>query len=721
MADKADGKGADSVVQLEDRFSSLMARDPMPAAELKEAVMSVKAAGRDDLAESWAEVLQDELAQKKQLEDALEILYLRALWASLAGKSGGQWAQEALDICGTVWDQKALVDESGFGKPGVPPEEAVRRLQLLRALGEGVLCYDKTWGLGVVLKLDSYYKKIEIDFERRQGHQLAFAYAAEKLQLVGDNHILVWKRKRAGELAAMVEEKPAEVARLALRSFGPLTTAQFQTVLSPAIVPEPAWKKFWERVRKAFKNDSSVIMPSGRTEPIRLLEGTATREDEWYAVLARELNLDNLLDAMEELAGRAEPPAERRRAVIKDRLAYAIHGTKRDEPGLRARFLMAAEGLGMLDELGGEAAVRAFHRPDELMLALRQLPAKMAQTFLAFAAKPDQSALQDQLLRMMTEMEIGVLNEAAAYLLANGQETAVSKVFIGAMASRKPGVVLLNWLARNSDYWEAWQAGSATNTVQFMLTAMEEEASGQKLKAQNQLRERFAKPDFLKEWMERLTPFEVEALVVRIKDSSAWPALDRKSIMAQMVKLRPELAPLLASKVPTKESAGRSAVTSERSYRERQAQLDHIINVEIPKVAKDIGIARSYGDLRENFEYKAAKEAQSILFHRRDELMKQLRAVTPVNFRDFVADRAGIATTVRLQYPDGREEQYYILGEWDGDTTRSIISSTSRMAQALFGHGAGDDLVVPSENGETQCRLTAVGPLPEEILAWSLT
>jgi transcription elongation GreA/GreB family factor len=276
---------------------------------------------------------------------------------------------------------------------------------------------------------------------------------------------------------------------------------------------------------------------------------------------------------------------------------------------------------------------------------------------------------------------------------------------------------MLSWLGRNVDKCPAWGLGPLSLVVSLMVEALEQDASGERLKAQNQLRERFSKPDWLKEVLAGLDPKEQEQMLLRIKESGGWPALDRASVLGQIVKLKPELAPLLAAK-GEQAAAPRGPVTSTRSYRERQRQLDRIVSVEIPKVAKDIALARSYGDLRENHEYKAAKEAQTILFRRRDELMQELRRVTPSDFRDFPSDRAGIATTVTLGYGDGRTEPFHILGAWDGDPARGIISSTSRMAETLIGHGPGETLTVPSEHGETSAVLSDVQPLPASILEW---
>lgn len=704
----------------EEWFLAEVALQPVPVAELMASLEDLRAHGKNELAETWAEMLQDTLAERKLQDEALSVLETRIRWAAAAGRPGKGWLQEAMDVCGTTWDQKAFLDEAGFEK-SIPPAESVRRLRLLRALKEGVLCYDRTWGLGVVRRVDGFYKRVEIDFEHKLGHQLSLAYAAETLQILKEDHLLAWKRNRAEELNRLFANKPGEVVRMALRSFGPLNVTQLQAALVPTLLKEVDWKKFWERARRDLKSDSSVIMPATRTDTIRILESATSREDEWFSRLSRELKLEEILDAVEELSGREPVPAleGKRRAIVKDRLAYAMHGSLRDDPGMRARLLMAAQDLGLLEDLGGRKNLDEFLGLIILENTLRQLPSRLNRKFLRFLAEAEGDRVIEILKRILPKCEISILNEATAYLLDIRRDDLVAAIFKAAFATRMPSIEILNWVGRYPEKWEEWKLAPAAATMQFMLEALESDANGQRLKAQNQLRERFSKADWIKDWMNRLEPEEVEKLLLRIKDSRAWPALDRQPVLANMVKLRPELAPLLASKQTKSENAGRGPVTSTRMFRERQQQLDRIVNAEIPRVAKDIAVARSYGDLRENFEYKAAKEAQSILFHRRDELMRQLQLVTPTDFKDFPSEKAGIATTVVIEYEGGRREQYHILGEWDSDTERGIISSTSRMAMALIGRQVGDQLVVPSEQGDVKCRLVEVMPLAEEIKIWA--
>jgi transcription elongation GreA/GreB family factor len=188
--------------------------------------------------------------------------------------------------------------------------------------------------------------------------------------------------------------------------------------------------------------------------------------------------------------------------------------------------------------------------------------------------------------------------------------------------------------------------------------------------------------------------------------------------MGCIVRLFPELASVLANKPEAAAAPARPAVTARRSYRARQLQFEKITNVEIPRIAREIGVARSYGDLRENFEYKAAKEMQTVLLRRQAELEEMLGKVQPSDFRDLPHDRAGLGTCITLQHADGHRETFNILGEWDRDETLGIISCNSQLARAVEGKSAGETVRVPAHEGEADCLLAEVGDLSDAIKAW---
>ena len=100
------------------------------------------------------------------------------------------------------------------------------------------------------------------------------------------------------------------------------------------------------------------------------------------------------------------------------------------------------------------------------------------------------------------------------------------------------------------------------------------------------------------------------------------------------------------------------------------------------------------------------------------ELVAMLAEVTPADFSIFPHDRVGVGTGVTTEYENGRQETFYILGDWDRDEELGIISSTTKMAEALLGKPVDATVLVPAEDGEVSARITNVSPLTEEILAW---
>jgi transcription elongation GreA/GreB family factor len=83
-----------------------------------------------------------------------------------------------------------------------------------------------------------------------------------------------------------------------------------------------------------------------------------------------------------------------------------------------------------------------------------------------------------------------------------------------------------------------------------------------------------------------------------------------------------------------------------------------------------------------------------------------------------VPERAGPGAGVEIEHADGRRERFYVLGAWDRDEALGIISSDTRFAQAVEGHVAGDEIVVPGLDGDRPVRMVAVLPLSNEVRAW---
>jgi len=126
---------------------------------------------------------------------------------------------------------------------------------------------------------------------------------------------------------------------------------------------------------------------------------------------------------------------------------------------------------------------------------------------------------------------------------------------------------------------------------------------------------------------------------------------------------------------------------------------------------KDIATARSYGDLRENFEFKSAKEQQAVLARRKAELELMLANARGTNFEEPDTAQVSIGTIVTLAEPaTGQTETYSILGAWDSAPDRGVISYKAAIGQALLGHAVGDTVDLASEGGKRTVRIDRIEP-----------
>lgn len=151
-----------------------------------------------------------------------------------------------------------------------------------------------------------------------------------------------------------------------------------------------------------------------------------------------------------------------------------------------------------------------------------------------------------------------------------------------------------------------------------------------------------------------------------------------------------------------------------KSFRGKMSELEKIISKDMPENTQAIAHARGYGDLRENAEYSAAKERQKFLMKRREDLENEILSTKVTNFNEAVPENKAImGSTVTIKINDGKEEKYHILGAWDSNPDRKIISCGSALAIALIGLEKGAIVDLPSG---AKAEIKEISPLPAEII-----
>ncbi len=133
-----------------------------------------------------------------------------------------------------------------------------------------------------------------------------------------------------------------------------------------------------------------------------------------------------------------------------------------------------------------------------------------------------------------------------------------------------------------------------------------------------------------------------------------------------------------------------------------QSELEKLIKVDREEIKKTIAEAREHGDLKENAEYHAAKEKQSIIEGRISKLQGVVANSQVIDTASITSETIVFGATVTLLDEEGEEVIYQIVGQEESDLTKGKISFQSPIGKALLGKSEGDTVVVKAPKGDIE-------------------
>ena len=689
-------------------------------------------------------VLQQYLVDQHAFEGLVKLLKMRAEWLGDLMAYG----EECRDVLVSSTKDRMLiakVESSMFGEE--KPLACFKRLELLLALVPGAVCCDKTWGYGEVTRLDDFYKRVVVDFERKPAHSMAFTYAGLALKLIDTNHILSVRHADIDGFNRKCATKAGEIVALAFTSYGPMSVLRLESELTNGILPkEVEWKNFWTQARTQLKKDPRFKLPPAtkKNDIIEFAEAVRLPGDaRWFEELARLNDVPELINQITAFTQLKPVPAitDELRETLKDRLSYVLKATAtthNDKDKVRTIMLSLVLGFDVLpvelrsrqsDEfaMAGENEINlraTLSKPSIVLNAASKLPASLMGELVSLIPLSLDADVAKAFVEVIPQMPYNLLEETAPVIM-NGVAAPEFKEKVVSLFSQTDEVSfpLLLWLCRSQDDNAVRAILPSSVVATQALMSLEFEVMGENLRLQHQIARLFRDDKWEKSQVDRMSEIERCAFFERIHAiEGAWEPLQKRAIEKFLLKTYPEIS----KPEPTVGALSDSAVidhniTSWRSINERKERYRQLIEEDMPKNAKDIETARSYGDLRENFEYQTAKDQQRILIQRQSEMDLELKTMRGTDFSAIeFTGKVALGSEVTLMHADNHSDTYHILGEWDSDLALGIIPSRTRLAETLVGHVVGDKILIPNEDGaEEEVTITSVQPLSRTILDWA--
>ena len=587
----------------------------------------------------------------------------------------------------------------------------------LSKLEPGTFCLHKSWGVGRVAEWDLAEDRLIIDFEGKPAHALKLGFALSSLEVLPAEHLLSRRLIDLAGLQEMAKKNPTALVELALNSSGGrMSLDRLEALLKPLIISEADYKKWWESAKKTLKSARHIVVPSKRQDPLVLrdasekpggvmVQGFLAKRDLKGKLTALAL-IKKDLDLFEEAIAELKPVFQDISDTV--RKAWRLHLKE------SLQLLLARDEI--IESVPEATAPLGSMKVSDLVCEARSLLAEnigglpvamLGRMYRSFPAAFPDRVWVPEILNHLTRTGGRAVAEIAVVLDANGELEVLSEFLKKAVRNRTLSSDLLIWISKE-------RQGLAKSVFSIdlgnaILDAVEDDQVQGGPKRGGRLSGQLSDDKTLiHELVQDADDESLRLFAKRLLTSSVLDELTRRSLLARVIKIRPEIEKMMEDNSGAREDT--SLIVSWESLEKKKAELDELVNVKIPHNKSEIQIARDEGDLRENGGYKAARDQQAVLNRMKEQLEREVGVARGTDFANVPTDKVGIGTVVDFTYTDtGASETYTILGAWDGDVEKNIVSYLSEIAKALIGKKVGEDADLPTDTGSTRSvKVTAI-------------
>lgn len=553
--------------------------------------------------------------------------------------------------------------------------EKVERLEGLLSYEVGSVVFMQGRGAGRVVEVNLGLESFKVDFERFKGLTVGFKAAPKLLLPLPAGHVL---RKKLEDPTGLAALPPTELLRATLTSYDhPLTAGEVRENLA-GLVSESEWTSWWGAARK---HPQVVASGGGGRQTYRWADSSgAAFESLWKAFAAAEPRRQIELLRRD---GARDPDLRRRMA---EELAQVGEEAADDDPGLAFEIWFA------LERSGGAPADLSWS-PDELLAETPdptrllagiddRLLRERAYTMLRERRQDWPSLYLSAMAREADPRALDLLADALAGEAPREYERFTD--YLLTQPHRSPGAFV--WLAERAARDETLRARNPLRLLQQLLGSL--------------TRDEFAT------FRTRLAPLAesggtVPRLLAHLSEEQAPQAAEA---VHRAAGLEPYQREQLASALELRFSSLRgepatvALYATPESVEAKRAELQQILSTDIPANRKAIAEARAMGDLRENFEYKSARQRHEYLNARAAALNSELLRVRVIDTAGMDASEVRIGARVRLAAAGGGSERAItILGPWESQPEQGVISYESDLARELLGRKVGAEVALGAE------------------------
>jgi len=639
-----------------------------------------------DRARQLLELLHDQLIAEELLEDRLSLLEATGEISFAPEKLHSEILAAVKKLYGESEVFDALADKLGLHRAieDIPKTwRKVARLRGLLGFDVGSIVSMEGKGVGRVVDVNVQLEKLKVDFESHPGLTVGFGAATKVLVALPPEHFLRRKLEDSDSLEKLAAEDPQELLRLILTDLPNQTATQLKASMQ-GLIAAKSWASWWARARS---HPQVVGSGKGARQSYSWAESAAAAGEEVLSQFGRADLGQQIEIFLREVKRNPESAAELATQLTESAVAA------RDKQPSVAIEILAAFDRSSLGAIGpnwtAEDLLTESRDPASLVRGLGDRSLRLACLERLQELREDWPRIFSNVIGRETDSSI--LTFLFEKLWDSEREAADALVDRALSRPAKQPAAFL-WLLANIDslpYFGKRNPARALNQF-FRAPELPEFAPHR-----TAIKRMLADGEVTAALIQRLTTEQVEAV----------QELFERTPMEEY--LRNRLLTALHMKFPDFRSKASDTLYATRAViEEKRTELKTLLDVEIPANRKAIEEARALGDLRENFEYKSARQRHEYLSARVSGLEADLERAQPIAFDQLDSSEARIGVTVELKAKDDSTRTLSILGPWESNPDLGILSYESEAGARLLGKRAGEEV----EIGQEVWRIASIRP-----------
>lgn len=582
---------------------------------------------------------------------------------------------------------------------------AISNFELLMHLGKGKFVFHTGgWGVGEIIDFSLLREHLSVEFEGISTvKDLAFSSIFGSLIPLSSDHFLARRFGNPDLLEKEGKEDPVKLIALLLRDLGPKTAADIKEEVCELIIPEEDWTKWWQNTRVKLKKDTHIQSPKSAKEPFSLRKEALGHDKQLLQALEKIKNADELIITSYNFM--RDFPDVIKNSELKTRLKkqltttldLSLEETSTIEEARQLQLSLLLEDIAPeeykhavenlcrkiknLEEVINRIEIVAFKK--RVLMAIRKTDENWATHFLHLLFTIEQNTLRDYILKEL------LLDQHTKELVRQKLHDLLHKMT----------------LFPETFFWY------------FQKILSQKDFPHSDVESRRLFLEAFCillhfveNDEKHKELGKKMYQFlcAKRYLVVReIIEGASIAYLKEFLLLAskcysfskQDIRILQSLCEVVQPDMKKEESKEIEEIiwTTAEGYQKLQERIQRLGTVEMIENAREIEEARAYGDLRENSEYKFALERRSRLQSELQQLSKQLNIARILTPADIDTKHVSHGTVVLLENSKKQLITYILLGPWDADIEKNILSSQSKLAEKMMGLKIGEKFEFQNE------------------------